>query len=92
MTSIQIQGGGIIDQCLPGLEIGTIRKTGYASALDQLNTAMAVRISDTNLNDFSNAGVFVHPMSADALVRIVGPTGQASPLPGPPAPRSGARA
>ena len=48
----------------------------------QLNSAMAVRISDSNLNDFSDAGVFVHPMSANALVRTVSATGASAPARG----------
>ena len=42
---------------------------------------MAVRISDTNINAFADAGVFVHPMSANALIRTVSATGASFPMP-----------
>src|SRR5208337_4925411 len=81
MTRIEIQGGGIVDETStvtdPGVWLDT--KTGYLSPLEQLNTAMAVRISDTNINAFADAGVFVHPMNSDALVRTVSATGASTP-------------
>ena len=86
MTRIEIQGGGIIDETALGGElVGT--KTGTAAILRpghfRPGTSSIRRwpcaISDTNLNDFSDAGVFAHPMSANALVRLVGPTGASSP-------------
>ncbi|HKM56567.1 MAG TPA: hypothetical protein VJY33_24395, partial [Isosphaeraceae bacterium] len=84
MTRIEIQGGGIVDETStvtdPGVWQGT--KTGYDSPLEQLNTAMAVRISDTNINDFADAGVYVHPMNAPALVRTVSATGATAPVRG----------
>ncbi len=79
MTRIEIQGGGIVDVPETGTGDWLDTKAGYTSPLAQLNTAMAVRISDTNINAFSDAGVFVHPMSANALVRLVGPTGATPP-------------
>src|SRR5208337_26853 len=91
MTRIEIQGGGIVDETStvtdPGVWLGT--KSGYGndpfgpsspSPLLQLNAAMAVRISDTNINDFADAGVFVHPMSANALVRTVSAAGATVPI------------
>src|SRR5208283_6060003 len=93
MTRIEIQGGGIVDETStvtdPGVWLGT--KSGYGndpfgpsspSPLEQLNTAMAVRISDTNINDFADAGVFVHPLGVPALVRTVSTTGASEPTRG----------
>src|SRR5208282_4313247 len=39
-------------------------------------------ISDTNINDFADAGVYVHPMNAPALVRTVSATGATAPVRG----------
>ena len=62
-----------------------------ARRLEQLNTAMAVRISDSNLKDFADAGVFVHPMSANALVAHCAALMEHPRPDGPRAPRSEAR-
>ena len=87
MRRIEIQGGGIIDMPSEG-PTGNWSgiKNGYASAqgigtgnpLLQLNARMAVRISATNIDSFADAGVFVHPTAANALVRTVSPTGAGS--------------
>ena len=84
MTRIEIQGGGIVDETSTVTDPGVWQttKTGYGSPLEQLNTAMAVRISDSNINAFADAGVFVHPMSANALVRTVSATGASAPVRG----------
>src|SRR5208337_3586240 len=88
MTRIEIQGGGIVDEALTAGSDWYGIKSGYGSELAegpgsspllQLNTAMSVRISDTNINDFADAGVFVHPMSANALVRFVSAAGASFP-------------
>src|SRR5208337_4997201 len=84
MTRIEIQGGGIVDETSTVTDPGVWQttKTGYGSPLEQLNTAMAVRISGSNINAFADAGVFVHPMSANALVRTVSATGATAPVRG----------
>ena len=84
MTRIEIQGGGIVDETSTVTNVGDWQttKTGYGSPLEQLNTAMAVRISGSNINAFADAGVFVHPMSANALVRTVSATGATAPVRG----------
>jgi hypothetical protein len=70
MTSIQIQGGGIIDlnSTAPGFQSWLQTKVGQTPTT-QFNSAMAITISDSNLANFSDAAVFVHPTSANALVR-----------------------
>ena len=84
MTRIEIQGGGIVDETSTVTDPGVWQttKTGYDSPLEQLNTAMAVRISDTNINAFADAGVFVHPLGVPALVRTVSLTGASEPTRG----------
>ncbi len=79
MSRIEIQGGGIIDSfntnpATPGAP--TLTNTdwydtlnGYLSPVNQLNSAFAFTISDSNLDAFSDAAVFVHPDSVNALYR-----------------------
>ncbi len=71
MTAIQVQGGGIVDE---GATVGGWEQTkeGYAGPATQFNSAMTFTISDSNLDDFSEAAVFVHPTSGVALVRTSG--------------------
>ncbi len=59
MTRIEIQGGGNL--------YGGGDNTGYNSPADQINSAMAMTISDSNLSGFSDAAVFAHPMSLNPL-------------------------
>ncbi len=54
MTRIEIQGGGLL--------YGSGDNTGYLSPADQVNSAMAMTISNSNLSGFSDAAVFAHPM------------------------------
>ena len=84
MTRIEIQGGGIVDVPTTGGGSWLGTKSGYgngffgpsgATPLIQLNAAMAVRISDSNINAFADAGVFAHPDERNALVRTVSATG-----------------
>jgi large repetitive protein len=76
MTRIEVQGGGIIDTGaangnseLP--DVWQYEENGYYSPANQVNAPMAFTISDSNLDDFADAAVFVHPTSADALVSTV---------------------
>ncbi|MDR3620298.1 MAG: S8 family serine peptidase, partial [Paludisphaera borealis] len=78
MTSIQIQGGGIVNPSTSTNPPSWLaQKSGYntsffgpslADPSIQLNARMAVRISDSHLNGFSSAAVFLHPTNALALV------------------------
>ena len=69
MTRIEVQGGGIIDTGNSARKLGTRRRTMATpgSVGHQLNSAMMFTISDSNLNDFSDAAVFVHPDGAHRL-------------------------
>ena len=105
MTSIQIEGGGIIDNVnasgTPGAPVigGWLgQKSGYGpegffgggfpgAPVNQLNSAMAMTISNSTLANFQDAAVFTHPDSANALYRDwTGLTSNATP---PPILRSG---
>ncbi len=105
MTSIQIQGGGIIDNVnasgTPGAPVigGWLgQKSGYGpegffgggfpgAPVNQLNSAMAMTISNSTLANFQDAAVFTHPDSGNALYRDW--TGQTSNATPPPILRSG---
>ncbi len=68
MTRIEVQGGGIIDTGAATTG-GWIRREGrLAGPATQFNSPMMFTISDSNLNDFSDAAVFVHPEPLDALI------------------------
>jgi hypothetical protein len=79
MTRIEVQGGGIIDSsnstpATPGAP--TLANTdwyntltGYLDPTTQINSAMMFTIADSNLSDFSDAAVFVHPEALNALYR-----------------------
>ena len=77
MTAVQVQGGGIVNTInditgTPGAPTLTSadwwdQLTGYLEPVNQLNTAMSLTIEDSNLADFSEAGVFVHPDAAGAI-------------------------
>ena len=80
MTRIEIQGGGIIDsrqqhhrhtrRARPSPPpIGRTTLNGYLAPVNQLNSPMSFTIADSNLADFSDAAVFVHPDSLNALYR-----------------------
>ncbi len=71
MTSIQIQGGGIVDQDPTQALDPETTKLGQTPAT-QFNSDMAMTISDSNLSNFSDAAVFVHPTNADELDRTFG--------------------
>lgn len=68
MTRIEIQGGGIID--VGGTGSFASQKLGL-TALTQFNSAQAMTISNSNLAYFSEAAVFAHAKSANALIRNV---------------------
>ncbi len=79
MSRIEIQGGGIIDSInnITGTAgAPTLTSTdwfttlnGYQLPVNQLNSAFAFTIDDSNLSWFSDAAVFVHPDSVNALYR-----------------------
>ncbi len=71
MSRIEVQGGGIIDT---GATAGNwqTEKTGYSGPASQFNSAMMFTISDSQLNQFSDAAVFVHPEALTALIRTAG--------------------
>ncbi|WP_165073598.1 hypothetical protein [Paludisphaera rhizosphaerae] len=83
MTRIEIQGGGIIDgvPTNPAPSVGQYwqmksgyffnQLTGTYDPVYQLNARMAVRISDSHLDSFQDAGVYVHPIPANAIVNGV---------------------
>ena len=94
MTRIEVQGGGIIDtiNASPARRAprpsrpptGRTSSTGYLAPVNQLNSAMTLTISDSNLADFSDAGVFVHPDAVNALYRDwTGITSTVAPRPFP---------
>ena len=66
MTRIEVQGGGIVDTTnnISGSSMGTHRRWAMpVPSSTRFNSAMMFTISDSNLNDFSDAAVFVHPDS-----------------------------
>ena len=75
MSRIEIQGGGIIDSVkltgtggAPTLADDWYdQETGYLRPINQFNSAFTFTISDSNLADFSDAAVFVHPDSVNSL-------------------------
>ena len=78
LTRVEVQGGGIVDATndTGSPAAPTISTTdwwdtlnGYLSPTTQLNTPMSLTIANSNLADFSDAGVFVHPGSAASLYR-----------------------
>ena len=83
MSRIEVQGGGIIDSSntisgKPGAP--TLASTdwydtltGYLDPVNQINQAMMFTIMDSNLSDFSDAAVFVHPESRSMLCTGIGP-------------------
>jgi hypothetical protein len=64
LTRIEEEGGGLDYQSI-GANIKffdwLVQKQGYPDAVDQFNSPMVFTISNSNLADFSSAGVFVHP-------------------------------
>jgi len=85
MSRIEVQGGGLIDI---GAATGTgpfgwfDEKNGYAGPVTQLNSPMMFTISDSNLNEFSDAAVFAHSQALNALTRTwVGTNNQLIPPP-----------
>ncbi len=77
MTRIEVQGGGIIDATndtgKPGAP--TLANTdwydtltGYLDPVNQINSSMMFTIADSNLADFSDAAVFVHPAGAQCTL------------------------
>jgi hypothetical protein len=85
MSRIEVQGGGIIDSVklsgTPGAPALTDdwygQITGFHAPVNQFNSAMMFTISDSNLSQFSDAAVFVHPDVANSL--FVDYTGIATP-------------
>ena len=79
MSRIEVQGGGIIDSIndvtgTPGAPSLTSTDwydtlNGYQLAGEPVQLGVAFTIADSNLSDFSDAAVFVHPDSVNALYR-----------------------
>jgi large repetitive protein len=94
MHRIEIQGGGIIDSIkltgTPGAPALTDdwydQLTGYLRPINQINSAKMFTIENSNLSDFSDAAVFVHPDVANSLYAdytgITNPTVASFPLRG----------
>ncbi len=72
MSRIEVQGSGIIDTGATATGGWLDEKTGYAGPATQFNSAMMFTISDSQLNQFSDAAVFAHPAPLNALVRAAG--------------------
>ncbi len=86
MSRIEVQGGGIVNTFnniskAPGAPSLTTadwwdQLSGYLAPVNQLNAPMSFTISDSNLADFSDAAVFVHPAASGAIdFDWTGPTG-----------------
>ncbi len=74
MTRVEVQGGGIIDTSTSttgGFASWQDNLAGYVGPATQLDSPMSLTISDSNFADFADAGVFVHPDVAQALVAPV---------------------
>ena len=93
MSRIEIQGGGIIDSFnqngTPGAPSLTTTDwydtlNGYLSPTNQLNAGFNLTISDSNLSDFSNAAVFVHPGPTSPVYRDFTAGGDSFPTRGGP--------
>ena len=75
MSRIEVQGGGIINSIkLTGTRGAPTltddwydQLTGYPRPVNQFNSAMTFTISDSNLANFSDAAVFVHPDAVNSL-------------------------
>jgi hypothetical protein len=65
MSRIEVQGGGVIDT--GGTGGWYAEKNGYSAPITQFNSPMTFTIADSNLNQFSDAAVFVHSEALNAL-------------------------
>jgi large repetitive protein len=85
MSSIQIQGGGIVDTgATPSPLYPNDRDdnlAGNAGPASQFNAGFAFTIDDSNLSDFSDAAVFVHPDFLDELDRTITAGSTVAPAP-----------
>lgn len=77
LTRIELQGGGIFDAADLNADNSINlddawrnQKLGTLNPRNQFNSSIAMTISNSNLSNFSSAGVFVHP-GFDALVRTL---------------------
>ncbi|WP_406696071.1 S8 family serine peptidase [Singulisphaera sp. Ch08] len=70
MTRIEIQGGGIIDVANATEGNFASQKLGL-TPITQFNSSQAMTISNSNLAFFSEAAVFAHANSANAIIRDV---------------------
>ena len=85
MSRIEVQGGGIIDQPIATTDYPSDLYTvlaGNAGPSTQFNAAFNFTIDDSNLSDFSDAAVFVHPDSLAQADRIVTAEGASFPTRG----------
>ena len=79
MTRIELQGGGIVDTS--GLSTDPTQpptagqflqeKLGLTPA-SQFNADQAMTISNSNLSNFADAAVFIHPDAGNAFLRTIG--------------------
>jgi large repetitive protein len=77
MTRIEVQGGGIVNTFndisgtagAPSLTATSwwSQLSGYLAPVNQLNAPMTFTIADSNLDDFSDAAVFVHYDGSNAI-------------------------
>ena len=77
MSRIEVQGGGIVNtfndiSAKPGAPSLTAtdwweQLSGDLAPVNQLNAPMSLTIADSNLADFSDAAVFVHPAASGAI-------------------------
>ena len=93
MTRIEVQGGGLLNTFnnisgKPGTPSLTTadwwdQLSGYLAPVNQLNSPFSLTIADSNLADFSDAGVFVHPDALGAItVDWTGANGGVASTPG----------
>ena len=78
MSRIEVQGGGIVNTYnnisktpgAPSLSSADWwdQLSGYLAPVNQINSPMSFTVIDSNLSDFSDAAVFVHPNALGAIV------------------------
>ncbi len=80
ITRIEMQGGGwAYSSSTDGSGAGITAKVGTTPAL-QLNTAKAMTISNSNLYDFSQAGVIAHPSGVNQIHLLLFPPQGTAPI------------
>src|SRR5262249_21973454 len=89
MTRIEVQGGGIVNSfndisAKPGSPTTSTadwwdQLSGYLAPVNQLNSPMSLTIANSNIADFSDAGVFAHPNSNAIVLDWTGANGGVGP-------------